>query len=64
LVKSLHFEQQRTKKGDNQEHPEEPLQRRNLGQDIEVDDLITPQRVSDIEGHHQNQAVKDLIQLL
>ena len=48
LVKTLHLEQQWAEKSANKEHPEESFERRDRGQQIEVDDLVTAQGVSGI----------------
>ena len=63
LVKSLHFEQERSEQRDNDEHPEEVLQRGNFRQNIEIDDLVTAQRVSKVKNTSQNDAIGNLIEL-
>ena len=63
LVKTLHLEQQWAEKSANKEHPEESLERRDRGQQIEVDDLVTAQGVSGIKGQHQDQTIGNLVYL-
>ena len=42
LLQILHLEQQRPEEHNHEEHPLESLNRRNLRQHVEVDDLVTP----------------------